>query len=434
MPAWLLALAAILIAVGAAVLEPDVALAFVIAASVSTGIALFGRGRALAHVPRGESALVRLIVVGIVATWVIGLIAAPVVDARYLTVLSVAVGAGLVGMLSRRTWGPRLVVSSITAHVGLAVWMIAVLPPAANQDVDIFPRDATAALLRGDNPYAIDFENIYGRGTPLYAPEVQLGDRLDVGYPYPPLSLAFAAAGEIFAGDHRYAAAVATGVSAVLVALIRPGAAGLGAALLLAFAPLSFRVVYNGWSEPYAAVFIAASIHAAVRIPRLTPYAVGPLIAAKQYLGPILILAIGTLVAVRRAVGLTRMFIIPITLAAATILPFVVWDAGGFVRSVVEFHLLQPLRPEAVSLPGLLARLDLATVPAWVGFAVAAVALVCILRYGPRTPVGFGAGVAFVYLIFFLTSKQAFMNYYFLVLVALVAGIAAREPEEREAT
>lgn len=309
--------------------------------------------------------------------------------------------------------------------------MVAALPTPVTQDVDLFPREGTAALLSGENPYEITFENIYGKGTPLYAPEVQVGDRLDVGYPYPPLTLLLALPGEVLVGDHRYAATVGVGLTSLLLALMQRDRIARGAALLLAFSPLAFRVVYNGWSEPFVALFLAASVVAAVRAPGASPVTLGLLVAAKQYAAPSLLVAVVLLRTVRDRIGAVRAFALSSAVALATILPFFLWNPGRFVHSVVVFHVLQPVRVDAVSIPGWLARADVATGPAWIAFFAAAFALMLVLRWAPRTPAGYAAGIAVVYLVFFLTSKQAFMNYYYFVLVALVAAVAATNAPRR---
>jgi hypothetical protein len=48
----------------------------------------------------------------------------------------------------------------------------------------------------------------------------------------------------------------------------------------------------------------------------------------------------------------------------------------------------------------------------------------------PRTPAGFGVAIGLTFWAFFVFNKQAFCNYYFFVIGALYASVAAwRAPE-----
>ena len=428
-------MAATLLSIGAAIVDPTPATAIVVlAAGVVVALALTP-DQSVGRLPFSERSLIRLILAALLIAWLTGAIGAPVLEPWFLAAFTLAMGVAVAAVATRGRASVLLALTAIATHAVLAAVMVATLPRPANQDVDLFPRDASAALVQGENPYAITYPNIYGAGTPLYAPEVQEGNRLDVGYPYPPISLLLAASGELLVGDHRYVAIAAVAAGAVLLMLCGRGRVPTGAALLVVSSPLTYRVVYNGWSEPLLVPLVAGTVLASLRAPSATPILLGLASAGKQYAAVLLLIGLGLLARVRRQVGWTRMLIVSVTVAAATVIPFFVWDPGRFVRSVVEFHLLQPLRPEAVSIPGLLLRTDIAVVPAWVGFAAGAVALAAVLRWAPRTPSGFALGSAAFYLVFFLFSKQAFMNYYFLILALLLAGVAAaqpmRQPEDR---
>jgi hypothetical protein len=50
-------------------------------------------------------------------------------------------------------------------------------------------------------------------------------------------------------------------------------------------------------------------------------------------------------------------------------------------------------------------------------------ALLAVTSRAPRTPAGFAGATAVFFFVFFLLSKQAFMNYYYLVLVALACAV-----------
>jgi hypothetical protein len=63
--------------------------------------------------------------------------------------------------------------------------------------------------------------------------------------------------------------------------------------------------------------------------------------------------------------------------------------------------------------------------PSFVAFALAAGAIVLCLWKCPRTPSGFAAGFALTFLVFFAFNKQAFCNYYHLVIAALCIALAS---------
>ncbi len=140
---------------------------------------------------------------------------------------------------------------------------------------------------------------------------------------------------------------------------------------------------------------------------------------------PGLLPAVALLEAARRLTGTKRMLGIPIAVAAATVLPFLLWNPAEFIHSVVLLQAYQPFRPDSASIPGLLARLGLIVLPVWIAFLGGGAALLAVSRWAPRTPAGFAGATAIFLLVFFLLSKQAFMNYYYLVMVAVSCAVAA---------
>jgi hypothetical protein len=172
-------------------------------------------------------------------------------------------------------------------------------------------------------------------------------------------------------------------------------------------------------------VLLASSIFAAIRLPRATPVMLGLLIASKQYLAPVLLIAVVALSGVRRLVGTSRMVLVSIAIALATVLPFFLLNAKEFINSVILLQLYQPFRPDSISVPGLLARNNLLLVPNWAAFLGAGAVMIAVSRWTPRTPAGFAGSTAVFFFAFFLLSKQAFMNYYFIVFVALLCAVAA---------
>jgi hypothetical protein len=158
------------------------------------------------------------------------------------------------------------------------------------------------------------------------------------------------------------------------------------------------------------------------------PVALGLLAGIKQYLLLVLPAAAIMARAWRGGWSLPATVGVAVLSAALVTVPFVIWDWPGFYRSVIELHLLQPFRDDALSY---LAWFRLGEVPgvALVGFVMLLPVAALIMWRSPRTPAGFAAALAFGYLIFFAFNKQAFANYYFFVIGALCCAAAATLPD-----
>jgi hypothetical protein len=111
--------------------------------------------------------------------------------------------------------------------------------------------------------------------------------------------------------------------------------------------------------------------------------------------------------------------------AAAVTVPFALWDLEGFFRSVVMFQVKQPFRVEALSYMAWTAQDGAPVLPQWLTFAILPVPVALALWRAPRTPAGFAASSALVFILFFAFAKQAFCNYYFLVLGMICTALAA---------
>ena len=121
------------------------------------------------------------------------------------------------------------------------------------------------------------------------------------------------------------------------------------------------------------------------------------------------------------------MIFVGLGVATAVTLPFVLVGPAAFWRAIVEYQLIQPFRSDSISL--LVSSVNtFGWPPPWtygvlpfVGGGLTAIALA--LR-APRTPAALAAGIGLTLLVTILLSKQAFMNYYFLVSGAfLIAAV-----------
>ena len=316
----------------------------------------------------------------------------------------------------------------LLTHAGLGTW---VLRAAPNPGVDVvtFQRDATRALIEGENPYAITFPNLYAHPDRFYGPGVVEEGRLTFGYPYPPLSLLMAAPGSLF-GDFRYAQLAAMTLAGALIAFARPGRLATGAAALLLFTPRGFFVLEAGWTEPFAVLLLAASVFVTCRRPSAVALPLGLLVAVKQYL--VLALLLTPLLPTGIRQGRSALVWKALAVAAAVTLPLALWDLTAFIRSVVLLQFRQPFRDDALSYLAAIYHATGWQLPAWIAFALAAATIALCLRRCPRTPAGFAAALGLVCFVFFAFNKQAFCNYYHFVIGALccAAGASPATPEQ----
>ncbi len=205
---------------------------------------------------------------------------------------------------------------------------------------------------------------------------------------------------------------------------LQPGPIARGAAVLFLFTPRSLFVVAQAWTEPLIVLLLVIALSIGIWRRALLPVALGLLIAVKQHL--VLVLAMAPLLvpAPRSSATLIRAAAMAVAVAGVITLPFLVWDPGGFWRSLIALQVQQPFRADALSYPAWL-RLDNPTLGAALGFAAIVPAGALAIVRAARTPSGFAATVGVVYLFFFAFNKQAFANYYYFIIGALCCAVAA---------
>ncbi|HEY8751371.1 MAG TPA: hypothetical protein VIM11_25550 [Tepidisphaeraceae bacterium] len=333
---------------------------------------------------------------------------------------------GLRGRLGR-AWFVLL----LATHLFLGIWMVR-SSAQPHIDVWVFQQEAAAESLKGHNPYAMTFPDIYHSTLPghqdVYGKGLVEGDRVQFGFPYPPVSLYMATIGYAIAGDHRYAQAVAVVLAGLLIGYCRPGLMPKLAAALLMFSPRVFFVLGRGWTEPFTILFMAATIYLACRRPRLTWIALGLLLATKQYMVLAVPISFFLLPGPWRWRDWFLLLCKSAVVAAAVTLPIAVWDFPAFWKSTVTVQTIAPFRWDAISyLVWYGFRGHLVTEPStaaiWSTLAAAVTLGLCLWK-SPRSPAGFAASLGLILLGFFSFNKQAFCNYYFFVIGALCCGIA----------
>jgi hypothetical protein len=402
------------------------ALPWLAAALAGVGLCAAKRGRWLAG---REGPVVVACVVVQFALLLSGSPLATAGDGRSLltfrTGIAVAAVLCAVGAWAGARWRGAALAGLLLVHAALGVWTLRAAPQPG-VDVCLFQREAADALLHGRNPYAITFADPYPDSSRFYGPGVSVNGRLQFGYPYPPLTLLLTAPAHRL-GDFRSAQLLAMTLAGALVALARPGRLAFMAAALLLFTPRGFFVLEAGWTEPFAVLFLAATVFALCRCPRWGAVPLGLLLASKQYLALALLatpLLPGELRFRLRTVGLA------VAVGAAVTLPLALWDLPAFVRSAVALQLRQPFRADALSFLVPVRQVMHTTPPAWIAFLLAAGAAWVAARKLPRTASGFATAIAFTFLVFFAFNKQAFCNYYHFVIGALCCAVAAARPPD----
>ncbi|HEV8607443.1 MAG TPA: hypothetical protein VGQ99_19060 [Tepidisphaeraceae bacterium] len=339
-----------------------------------------------------------------------------------LVVLPLMLVAVIIGQRLRMIVLPLM----LAAWLALGIWVIRATPNPFI-DVFVFQQESADALLHGHNPYAMTFTNIYGDGIAVYAPELQKNGRVDFGFPYAPFSLLMIIPGYLV-GDHRYAQLFALAIAAALIAFSRPGRTATLAAILLLTTSRVFMVIELGWTEPLVILWLAATVWCACRRPKWVPYALGLLLASKQYTIFIPPLA-ALLVMLKFTWRAYFILLLKACLVAAIVsLPIILWNLPAFLRSAVTLQLKQPLREDALSY--LLYyywhydKEGAKAIASWLPFAGAAVMTALSLWLWPRNAGGFAGAIAIVFFAFFALNRQAFCNYYFLVIGAMCCAIA----------
>ncbi|SNS96799.1 hypothetical protein SAMN05421770_103268 [Granulicella rosea] len=316
----------------------------------------------------------------------------------------------------RGSW--RILAGLALFHIVLAVYCIHSVSPETI-DCITFQRDAVRNLLHGVDPYGQTQANIYSPELTkkFYGPGMVVDGRVQVGFQYPPLTLAWALPGYLL-GDVRYSYVLAIVAAALLLYGIYPGGRSLGLAAFLLLNPLTYYVEDRGWTEPLVLMLAAAALYAAVHKRWWLPLAAGLLLGSKQY-NFLALPFLGYLApplgwrTYRKLAGYAML------VGLATALPFLLWNAKALVHDIVLFHLAQPFRDDALSM----------AVPfPWmlkVGPLFVIAFVLWYIRKGPHRFATFAAGYALAMLIFVATSKQAFCNYFFLIGNLLLLAVAA---------
>jgi len=331
--------------------------------------------------------------------------------------------AGLFRQGASARWRIPIVIG---IYVVVGAWVI-IENPAPRIDVWAWHNEALNALLAGRNPYAIDMPNLYGDSR-YYAEAMVSGDRVMMGFQYPPLSLYLALPGHLL-GDYRYSFLVWTAIAGGVMARVANGRLGAAMMAVWLFLPVTFLVTQLGWTERMVVFCLALTVAAAARRSRWTFVALGLLLASKQYvvIAAPLIWLLPTSADDSRGSHL-RLAAKAAAVAIVLTLPFILWDARALFYDLLQVQINQPFRRDSLSAVAWVANSSGVLLPQWLGLALVVPATLVAFRYAPRTVSGFAMAAGFVFFTFFAFSKQAFVNYYVLVLGALAVAAAFARP------
>jgi len=346
---------------------------------------------------------------------------------------TVVIGVSAFRMSRRGGAGVPTVVFFFTYALTVLWVLVRSSDPLPLIDVVMFQQQASSALAEGINPYTITFPDLYGgMSQSFYGPGVSVDGILQFGFPYLPLSLLIVAPFEWLFSDFRVAHALALVAAGALMSRLGEGwISRASAAGFLLISPV-LNILTLGWTEPLLVLGVIGVLSAHGRSSSSTPYVLGLVVAVKQY--AVLLLPSSLLLrerpwsACRIGSDLIKVGVV----VAVVTLPFFAWDPEAFYRSVIELQFLQPFRPDSIALPAVWATYfgepDGVVVLLLPFIGIALVTSATWIRT-PTGGQGFALASALTLLVAFMLSKQAFANYY-LVVIALLFGAAALADSE----
>lgn len=286
--------------------------------------------------------------------------------------------------------------------------------------------------------------NVYSMTFPSpYWSEERLGPRFDRygkplrgawfdHYAYPPSTLYANALSWLAFGDVRMGWAICDLIGALCIYLLAarmspgPKHRRFRELLTLAFLcmPRSLFVLEQSWTEPLmaAALGVVALVLARPTHPLIRGVALGVFFSSKQYS----VLAGPLLLKLRRC--RLPAWVVGAIVGVALALPFALWNWDAIWNDLVGFFLKSEGRPDGLSVYAAVKRFG-HEIPWWV---VAPTWLGGVGFFSwrmKRTLAGMLFSSASVWLFFFMLGKQAFINYWHLILFTLLLAVAATPQE-----
>lgn len=370
-------------------------------------------------------------------------------DSRVVLMILAAMLMIASSLLCRGPWvGKRGIWLLGFLHFFMGCWTVW-LAPKPYIDVWLFHQDSAAAFLQGINPYSITFRNMYLRLEPpgqlsrFYSAEVQQGDRVMFGFPYPPLSFLTYLPSYILTHESRYAHALALTLCGVLMARLSGGRLAMSAGILLLTAPATWQIIHSAWTEPFLLLALVLSVMTALKWPKAFPVVLGLFFVMKQY--TIIFIPLVWLLLPRPLSWRSSLVFLGLMgLSGAIVsLPLALWDWKAFWHSTITIQMMQPFRFDATSFLAMVANAMPATVMpdgtikdfqppqwwSWIPFILLIPTWIVLLWRLPRTLAGFVLGVALTSIIFLFFNRQSFLNYHSFAAGCLLLYVAVSEAQ-----
>jgi hypothetical protein len=333
-------------------------------------------------------------------------------------------GIVLVGLFSSDDprWQRRA--TAIAVSAGLVLFALGPIG-APHPPIDVFTWTQTSvqALLHRTNPYTVVAPDVYlGRYDPGYTVSV---------YPYMPATLLAYAPWVGVLGDFRFALAACLAATIGLIFHIGrrlnvSTQLTCAAALAIVLHPSGPRMIESGWTEPLLVVGAALFVHFALQNPKGVGQAATFLLlpALKQY---VVVPTVLYLIRGRHTVR-PRAVIAALTIGAATVLPFLVWNWHATLAGMV-FQMQAPTVPRlgSTSLVALMAATSGVYPGRWMSVVVQLiVGGIAWWRLKDHGLSGLLLASALSLYATFLVGWQAFVNYYYFVGALLLLAAMVR--------
>jgi hypothetical protein len=320
-------------------------------------------------------------------------------------------------------WIRKLIVGLTFISIFIAgIWIIQGVPNP-RIDVYLFQQNSSRALLNLQNPYAVKIPNIYP-DTRYYGDQMVKNGMLTIGNPYPPLSIYLSFIGYVIAGDIRYSCLLAILLSGLILLSLNQDRIGLLITYLFLFTPRIFFVLEQSWTEPLVVMCGLVVVWCAIYKPSWVFIALGLLLASKQYM-LFLLPTFGFLFPIDFNLrAKMRASLLTIGVAFLVTAPLAFWNFNTFAWNVGLAQWNQPFRFDSLSYAVAIAKVFGQSVTPYLPFAALCAALLISYRYLKPSPKSFAIAMAFGFVLFIAFNKQAFCNYYFLVIGILNSAIA----------
>lgn len=328
--------------------------------------------------------------------------------------LSAALAIGANGRRAGVAFAVLLATYSIIALGDLALFDVRI-------DVKPLLQGGLDATLDGQSPYDITIANPYNaeESEKFYGEGAVVDGRVQFGYPYLPVPLLLDIPAHVL-GDARWMHLLSLLGAGAVAWRISTDRIGRAASVFLVINPLTTTVLIAYWIEPVLVLLLALTVWAMLRGSRWTGLVLGLFFASKQYA----FAYVPSLWSVARSRGWRTVWIAA-AVGVVTVGAFALWSPRAFVHSAIEFQFIQPFRDDSMSLlPGLTDAFG--TIPEWLLTLSPILGLLVSLLVAVRTkpgPTAFLLGIGLSLMVMVLLSKQAFMNYYFLMGAAMLLAV-----------